>query len=274
MDIILQHKPPLDEIKPYHCGLLKGFCLKGFENLDILSIPFDNKIKDYNGPYHLEKRTSSRCTVSFDFTTGGALYHIYAKRYRVRSFAKKLGYMFIPSKCIKEWRLGLSLLKNGIMTPIPLIAAEHRAGPFVKDNYLVTLGIEPFKSLKPLLKNMTEKNAIGSILENLAHFMRRAHDVGFYHDDLSLNHIYSHQNPGEERQFALIDLDNGRLFRQIPERLVAMNLFQILRCMDESKLPGEELMRFLESYLQNPPSKQLISRINSLSVRKMGRSVI
>lgn len=263
-----------EEIKPYRCGRLKGLCLKGFENLDIRSIPFDKPCKDYTGLYRLLKRTRSRCVVSFDFTTGGVTHRIYAKRYRVWRITRKLGYLFIPSKCIREWRLGFSLLKKGIKTPLPVIAAESRVGPFVKENYLVTLGIEPFGTSNHSLKTIHDKQTKRHFLENLAHFMRNVHDQGFFHNDLSLNHIYTHQNPGEDRQFALIDLDNGRMLKQLPHRMIVRNLFQIFLWADETVLPREERLMFLQDYLGNLPSNELIQEINNLALSKTGCSLL
>jgi tRNA A-37 threonylcarbamoyl transferase component Bud32 len=257
-----------EEKKTYRSGQLKGLCLKGFEDLDIRSIPFDKPVREYTGFYRLLKRTRSRSIVSFDFTTGGVTHRIYAKRYRVWRLTRRLAYLFIPSKCINEWRLGFSLLKKGIMTPLPLIAAEYRAGPFIKENYLVTRGIEPYESLNHIFKNMPDQKTKRDLLASLAHFIRDVHGRGFYHDDISLNHIFTHENPGEGRQFALIDLDNSRLLDQLPQRMIERNLFQLFHSANVSVWPYEERLMFLECYLGNRPSRELLEKINALALRK------
>lgn len=254
----------------YRCGYLKGICLKGFENLDITSIPFDNHRSEYSGNYLLLKRTRSRCTVSFDFKTGELTHRIYVKRYRVWKLTRKLGYCFIPSKCLREWRLGCSLLKKGILTPVPLIAAEYLTGPFVKENYLVTMGIEPFDPLSQTLKMMVEEQARRKLLESLALFIRDVHNHGFFHDDISLNHIYTLQNPGEKRQFALIDLDNSKLLDKLPPRMITRNLFQMFLSTNPTVWPFEERHSFLEWYMGSLPAKALINEINELAQRKIG----
>jgi tRNA A-37 threonylcarbamoyl transferase component Bud32 len=262
------------EIKPYRCGPLKGVCLQGFENLDIASIPFDKHKREYSGYYSLLKRTRSRCTVSFDFTSGEQTHRIYAKRYRVWKFTRRLGYCFIPSKCIREWRLGFALLKKGILTPVPLVAAESRIGPFVKENYLVTLGIEPFEPLNQALKNIQEEITRRKLLENLARFIRSVHENGFYHDDISLDHIYTLQSPGEERRFALIDLDNSRLQNKLSPRLITRNLFQMFLSANPTVLPFEDRHLFLESYVGSSPAKRLSEEINALAYHKTGGSLL
>ena len=270
---------PLDPLrllkKPYCSGLLTGECVKGFEHLDINSIPFDELAhKGIDQPFNLLKSTKSRCTVSFEFTTNGLTRVVYVKRYKVLRPLRRIGYLFVPSKSTREWKLGYSLIKRGIHTPLPVVRAEFKKGPFVIENYLVTLGIEPYQPVPDYLVQLENGEERNSFLASIALFVRSVHQAGFYHDDLGAHHIFCLPGQKGEMHFALIDLDNGRLLRSVPYRCRVKNLFQIFRSLDESSLSKEERMRFLKNYLEAAPSPSLLSRINALALRKTGRQVI
>ena len=120
---------------PINRDSVKGLCLKGFEHLDVTSIPFDEPPENNREIFKLMKSTRSRCTVCFDFTSNGSTYRVYVKRYRTWRWLRKIGYFFVPSKAMREWRLGHKLLEKGIKTPLPVVAANLKCGPFIKENY-------------------------------------------------------------------------------------------------------------------------------------------
>jgi len=260
--------------RKYSSGPITGICLKAYNHLDIQSVPFDQLKEEPMEPFKLEKSTRSRCTVSFDFTGNGSTKRIYVKRYRVWRIARKLGYLFISPKAYREWKLGYSLLQRGITTPIPLVAAMWKKGPFVKENYLVTLGLEPYRPAPEWFKGMPAGSERNEWIRDLARFVRRVHNVGFYHDDFNLAHVFIHDPGKGERDFALIDLDNGRLMKHVPSRLAIRNISQIFRSMDDSIVSREERRLFLKTWFGTTPPEDFIRRINQLVQRKQSHALV
>ena len=261
-------------IKKYHMGHLKGLCMEGFENLNVGTVPFNQRRFPEDSPFFLHKASRSRCTISFNFTSKGITRRVFAKRYRTWRFSRKLGYLFVPSKALTEWRLAFALLDKKIYTPLPLVVAELKIGPFIRENYLVTLSMDPFKPVKEILRELPEAEKTEALLRKLAQFIRLLHDAGFYHDDLSLNHVFALLIPNAPPKFAIIDLDNGRFYQTVPQYKRAYNLFQIFVSIESKLLPPEKRSQFLEHYLSHSPSKEIIQRINSISRRKTGSDVV
>lgn len=264
-------------IVPYQKKELTGLCIKGMENLGLLSIPFDDPYKRSQLPWRLEKSTRSRCTISFEFVINGEMKRIFAKRYKTWRWLKKIEYLFHPPKAFREWQAGMQLLEKGIKTPPPLLYAVERKGLFVQNNYLVTLSIEPDIPVSELLKTIREKEKRQSIIQALGNFIRKVHEINFYHDDLSMDHIYISPEYHEPIEFALIDLDNCRFGMTGMRSYAAMNLFQILRSVDDHIMNPDERRLLVESYLGASRKQEythFTNQINSHAERKIGRKVI
>ena len=267
----------IPEVIPYKNNVLKGLCIKGMQTLDLLSIPFDDTSKRSQPPWRLEKSTRSRCTISFEFILNGEIKRIFAKRYKTWRWLKKLEYLFHPPKAFREWQAGLKLLEMGITTPQPLLYAVEKKGVFVKNNYLVTLSIEPNIPLSESLTHIKENEKRQSIIQSLGSFISRVHDMNFYHDDLSVEHIYIPPEYCEPIKFALIDIDNCRFGAAGLRSYRAINLFQILRSADEKILNPDERRMLVESYLgkyKKDKYNDFIHQINAYAMRKEGRKVI
>lgn len=251
---------------PINRNSVKGLCLRGFEHLDVTSIPFDEPAEENQELFKLMKSTKSRCTVCFDFTTNGNTYRIYVKRYRTWRWSRKLGYLFVPSKAMREWNLGHALLEKGFKTPIPVVAADLKSGPLVKENFLATLSIAPFRSAAEYLSDSQDPQIRKEFLEAMADYVFSFHDSGFYHDDLSAHHIFLHPER-KPYEFALIDLDNSFFRKTIGKRLRIKNMFQILRSLPETVSPDERIF-FLEKYFRAKQINPLIKKINAIAGKK------
>ena len=88
-----------------------------------------------------------------------------------------------------------------------------------------------------------------------AQFLAQVHAQGFYHDDCAADHILvapslglsprSRDRPSAER-FALIDIDNGRLFEgPVSRGRRTTNLYQILRSLRFKDFPNAEREIFI-----------------------------
>ena len=258
---------------PYKYGSLNGYCVKGYENLNIPSIPFDDLKNNPTEPFELMKSTKSRCTVRFDFICNGRKNRIYVKRYKTWRRLRRIGYLFVKSKARREWLLGFELLNRGINTPLPLVMAEKKNKQFVTENYLVTMSLEPMRPVAEILSEMTDPKQKMDFVRKTAQFIRTVHEQGFYHDDFSLFHVfYDPENPSAD--FALIDLDNGRLFKKVSNYRRIKNLFQVFRSVNEKAMSLDQRIKFLETYLGRPPEKRILERINSMALRKIGQTVL
>ncbi len=269
---------PMDvpgKVIPFSQGGLNGLCHEGMENFDLAAVPFDRLARREKIPgFELIKSTRSRCTIRMEFKQpDGQIRRLYVKRYRTWRFLRKIAYLFIPSKAMLEWRLGHDLVHRGIMSPPPLLVAEERAGLFIRNNFLITCGIEPYQSVYSLIQTIHEHTERRRFIAALAHYIHRVHDAGFYHDDMSSEHIFAFIEENKT-DFALIDLDNGRVFRKVSQRRRIKNLFQILRSLDERQLDNQHRLFFLQEYLGEPVSSQFIDEINGLALRKTGAPVL
>ncbi|MBN1866805.1 hypothetical protein JW916_05890 [Candidatus Sumerlaeota bacterium] len=240
---------------------LRGRCLGPLVDFDLVGLPWDTapdppKSGNASGSATpvCVKRSRTRCVLALDVKDPiGRPVRVYAKRCRVRNGLRRLVSIGRAGKCRREWDLGWRLLERGIPTALPLLWAEKRAaGGMMTENYLVTLGLEnalPFRALWNEVRGSDSERRFW--IEQLGRFVRRTHDAGFAHDDLSTSHIFLGQEKREKDdppRFCSIDLDGGRLGDKVGPFRRTHNFFQVFRSLPRRSVGPEERRVFFDAY--------------------------
>jgi tRNA A-37 threonylcarbamoyl transferase component Bud32 len=163
---------------------------------------------------------------------------------------------FKRSKAFRAYDAAERLIELGLRTPKPLLSVEGRTGGFVRVNYLFTESLGETRSSRVLLRESDDPE---KIVREIARIVRRMHDGGLCHRDLTLANFHRR---GEEDSLYVIDLNRAR----IRSRIGAIERFEDIARID---LSPEHLEVFLEVYLDDPN----VSRYaRSISFRKRIRT--
>jgi tRNA A-37 threonylcarbamoyl transferase component Bud32 len=113
---------------------------------------------------------------------------------------------FMRSRAKKSWDASFSLLKCGVKVPKPLTVYTQRRFGFIKCNFLLTEKIENFTLARSWLRDPHAKPSDKRIIvETLAEMVRKMHQAGMVHSDLTPgNFLININNPSE---IYLIDLN-------------------------------------------------------------------
>jgi hypothetical protein len=281
---------PLPQILPYEdpCDpALAGRAVAGYGHLSLAALPWHLKEEQSEDGVTGVKASSTRRVLTFEENVHAAApLRLYAKRNTARSAVKAFGYRLYRSKARREWDIGWALVRRGILTGRPVIVAERRRLGAAVESYLVTEAIAAERTLLDHLRLIVRERGgdPAPTLTALAGFVHSLHAAGFYHDDLSAEHIWvkeladhrtiapSHHRTG----FGLIDLDQSR-FTRITRGRVLMNLFQVLRSIPKRLLTPEQRLSFLAAFFADswPMERDGVLRsITEIERKKGARDVL
>lgn len=168
---------------------------------------------------------------------------------------RRLDQRWRGSKAARSWKMACAFAAAGLPTAAPLLFAEALApgGPA----YFVTLFLPDRIEARYLFRARADGSLATTFpgldwnrfLELLGQAIRRMHDAGFFHRDLSIGNVLA---PASLRldsagDLAIIDLNRGRILGEVG---------LANRCRDLCRLtvePGEDRRRFLEAYWGGPP---------------------
>ncbi len=249
---------------------LRGQCLPLISTLDIRNLPWElrrqrpGESPQGPNPVVCVKRSTTRSVLTFSIFTApfqspapsaSQSVSLFVKRCKPRLSPKTLLSWFREkSKCEREWELGWELRKRGLPTAFPLGWAERREHGFLRESYLVTLGLENTCSFYDLYTQLGDSDGRMFWMGNLGRFIRQAHEKGFAHDDLSAEHVLVERHPEAPAdvtgpQFYFIDLDQSRLYPSaVPPYRRAHNFFQIFRSLPPDLLGSPERNAFYAGY--------------------------
>lgn len=279
---------------PWRGSAVAGYAAFPFDSLPWAELGGKKKRKER---VHLVKEGRSRKVFRIEdhpAPGGHGTETLFAKRYLVNTLRRQIGNRLAGSKAERELALGLELRRAGIPTPAPLACAVH----------LSSVARQPGGEILPPASYLLTREwpNEGSALDwvrfhpgqaevfwaLLARFLAHAHDRGFYHDDLSSEHLLvardldpARADPASPRTppFAFIDIDNGRLFpAPIEMSLRVVNVFQIFRSMTFRRFPREQRARFVAEYLAAAGlahcESAFLRDLDRVSRRKAGKSVL
>ncbi len=159
-----------------------------------------------------------------------------------------------PARPFHELALSSALLARGIATP-EVVGARARAAPaggWLLD--VLSLRIAGARDLESLLEGLRRGDPrpadFAAIVRGAGAFVRRLHDAGLYHVDLTTKNLLV----GEGPRFVVLDLDRSQLLEELPANSRERNLRRLLRFVLRREgrgaraLHARDYLRFLAGY--------------------------
>jgi hypothetical protein len=147
------------------------------------------------------------------------------KEFRVRGF-DRLKRIFLPSKAVQAWRGATALLEHGFQTPAPVAYLERRVRGFVAESVFIAERVSDGAEIRTLFRELPEAE-LRSLLVRLAPVLRRLHDVGLVHRDLSDGNVVVRSPLPGEHEFLFLDTNRIRRRRHVGTFGRARNLVRL-----------------------------------------------
>lgn len=147
----------------------------------------------------------------------------------------------LPSKARKAWRGAGALYNRRLNTPCPIAFLERRKGRFVFESYFLSEAVENVQEIRYLFSSLSQE-MLKKLIATVAGDVRRSHDEGIYHRDLSDGNILVELDP-EDSQLFFIDTNRIRLRRRI-------GMGRRIKSLIRLGIPREFQRFFLEQYCQ------------------------
>ncbi len=166
------------------------------------------------------KQGNSSRVVRRKIIVGGRELDVFVKQTIQKRRWKMLLDCLRPSKPIRAFSLGHSLLTRRIATALPLAALERRAGPLLLDSILIAETVDA-QRMDTFLESWLAKTPEGDspltvnqrrllgreVLWQLGRLLQRLHDNRFAHRDLKATNLLIRWSPGQSPEIVLVDLD-------------------------------------------------------------------
>lgn len=181
---------------------------------------------------------------------------VVVKQFRDGGARRRLESRWRGSKAARSWKMACAFAAAGIPTAEPVLFAEPAQGGGA--GYFVTVFLADRIEARYLFRARAANRLAETFpavdwarfLELLGRAIRRMHDAGLFHRDLSIGNVLL---PGSLElasvdDLALIDLNRARILPRVGT---------VDRCRDLCRLtvqPGEDRRRFLEAYWGGPPT--------------------
>jgi tRNA A-37 threonylcarbamoyl transferase component Bud32 len=218
-----------------------------------------------NDPGGIERFVENRCFG--DMSTGPnrvalsvldddtpAVFKIFGWRKPWHAWLSPLG----RSRSLRSYRTAIRLLEIGVRTPSPILALEVRRFGFLRMDCYLSESLGDTRSARELLR---EVESTDPIVVELARIVKRMHDGGLYHRDLTLANF--RKRAGED-DYYVIDLNRARRMHRVPFPL---------RIEDIARMDLSEAQRpvFLRAYF----AREEVGRILRLiEARRFVRSTL
>lgn len=178
------------------------------------------------------------------------------KQFRNLGWRKVLDRRLRGSKAMRSWIMARAFEQSGIPTARPMMVIESKApdGP----SFFVSRHLDGMREVRYLLRAANAGRLAeqfpgfdyGRFLHTLGQALRRMHEAGFFHRDLSIGNVLLPENVLVPRidDFHVIDLNRGRRRGRVGflERQRDLSRLTLYRRRDQE--------RFLEGYWGAPPS--------------------
>jgi len=145
------------------------------------------------------------------------------KQFRNQGLGRRLERKIKGSKAQRSWRGALALMRAGVATPDPVLLIESRqaAGPSFYVSKRLTGFVEAryyFRSLETRTERLDYPDIDPNrLMELLGRSIRRLHDAGVWHRDLSIGNLLLMPSDDSEGEMTVyfIDLNRARTDRRL-----------------------------------------------------------
>ena len=207
----------------------------------------------------LLKETDSRLILKGkpDDVQGSFIVKIF-KRHPIKDGVKNL---FRSPRGLKEWRVGLTLLRKAIPAPFPIAAGVPRKFSFSRRDYFISQEVVGAQSLADWMEKELFQGSIPFpekrvIIRTLAAFVRTLHDRGVYSTDLHQGNILIKAAKGKTPRFYLTDFHAIRFPKRLSLRKRVNNLVQL----NSFRISMADRLRFLRYYFQEQEGKGISTK--------------
>jgi tRNA A-37 threonylcarbamoyl transferase component Bud32 len=180
-------------------------------------------------------------TVRLETTSGS--WDVVVKQFRHQTARQRLRRRLGGSKAWRSWRAALALERAGIPTPAPVLWVES-ASPGGA-SFFVSRKLEGFFETRQFLRARNASREaeefpevdVTSFFDRLGRQLRRMHDAGIWHRDVSIGNLLV-RTGGEGPDFFIIDLNRTRLGRRLGAVRRSRDLcrLRLLRSEDRDRL--------------------------------------
>jgi tRNA A-37 threonylcarbamoyl transferase component Bud32 len=179
----------------------------------------------------------------------------YIKQYTTKHSIDTFKSFFSTSKAHREWNRGHLLLKNNLLTAVPVAIGEKRHFGMLRECFIISKAVPNGISIRELLVKIQQSSADNkllnkkTLLSNLTSYVRMIHDKGVLHGELHAENILIEIDTFTS--FYLLDLgrmkfrNKGALSQAWRIREISRLLYSIIDvCTDE------EITDMIKNYIR------------------------
>ncbi len=170
---------------------------------------------------------------------GGRKLEIVIKDFRLRGLTR-LKTLLAASKARRAWRGAHALIEAGLPTAVPIAYFETRRWGVVQRAFFLAERLAEESEIR-LLFRQAAADALRPVLADLARTVRRGHDRGIVHRDLSDGNVFVAGGPDAGVRFYFLDTNRVRRRRRVGRFTRAKNLIRL-------GIPPDLRRGFLEAY--------------------------
>ncbi|MBN2467567.1 MAG: hypothetical protein JXD19_05395 [Deltaproteobacteria bacterium] len=238
---------------------------------------FDKLMKFENGEV-VKRKIEERFTVRFQLFDGMGDQDVYLKRYRYRmipAYLKSFATFSIPYTAAHEWRNLHAFHDCNLPTMIPVAVGMRTRIPFVKESFILTLGIPDTETLERVVEDRfrppldaKQRKRKWVLIDEVAALAGRMHDAGFKHQDFYLCHILINWKDSALPRLFIADLHRVKKMRSLRKGWRVKDVAALNYSAPEGIISRTDRLRFLKRY--NPMLSRDRSFIRAI-VRKTER---
>lgn len=218
---------------------------------------FDTVMKFTDGEI-VKQKIKERSTVRFHLSNGENKTLIYLKRYRhhlIPAFLKNCATFSKTYSAIHEWRNILAFQDRNLPTMTPVAVGMRSRIPFLKESFLLTLGIPHTVTLEkivedsfrpPLDKIRWKQKRM--LINKVAILAKKMHKEGFKHQDFYLCHILINWNNPDNPLLFIADLHRVKKQKKNKTRWRIKDLAALNYSAPANTISQTDRLRFLKQY--------------------------
>jgi hypothetical protein len=182
----------------------------------------------------------------------GRLIEAAVKEFRLRGLTR-LKTLLVDSKARRAWAGARALLEAGLPTAAPIAYGEIRRRGFADRAVFIAERLPEGTEIRGLFRERPA-DALRPVLSALARVIRRGHDHGVVHRDLSDGNVLAAggDREGEELRFYFLDTNRVRRKRRVGRFARAKNLIRL-------GVPPELRRGFLDAYAGEKGARPLFA---------------